>query len=148
MTTVPTVNIGALSAWYQLTHREDYKRLVPATYSILNHMKQNMAAMIAAREIHEYYIKDKEMTMKTVLKGISPETAEKLYSDPLYGMGNNVTLKEWIKPAMDKKPRDNPKYAEIQQHFGLSGTEMSLIYDSNSMLIKLTALIQRMCYSS
>ncbi len=144
MLTVPMANIGALSAWYQLTHREDFKRIVPATYTILNNMKQNMAAMIAAREMHEYYIKDKAMTMRTVLKDINPETAEKLYKDPLYGMGNNATLIEWVKPAMDKKPRNHPKYAEIQQHFGLSSTEMSLIYDPNSMLIKLTALMQHL----
>lgn len=87
METVASVNVGALSAWYQLTHREDYKRIVPVTYSILNHMKQNMAAMIAAREIFDYYIKDKAMTLRTVLKGIEAETAEKLYTDPLYGMG-------------------------------------------------------------
>lgn len=44
---------------------------------------------------------------------------------------------------MVKKPRNHPKYAEIQQHFGLSGAEMGIIYDPNSMLMKLTALMQR-----
>lgn len=56
---------------------------------------------------------------------------------------SNVTLAEWVKPAMAKKPRNHPKYAEIQQHFGLSGAEMSIIFDPNSMLLKLTALMQR-----
>ena len=68
-------------------HREDYKRIVPVTYTILNHMRENMAAMIAAREMYEFYIKDKKLTLRTVLKGISSITAEKLYTDPLYGMG-------------------------------------------------------------
>jgi len=143
MQTIPSVNIGALSAWYQLTHREDYKRIVPATYTILNNMRKNMAAMIAAREMFEYYIKNKELTLKTVLNGINKDTAEKLYSDPLYGIGSNVTLVEWIKPAMEKKPRNNPMYSEIQNHFGLTSQEMATIFDPNSMLIKLTALMQR-----
>ncbi len=87
METVATVNVGALSVWYQLTHREDYKRIVPVMYSILSHMKQNMAAMIAAREMFDYYIKDKAMTLRTILKSFTPEIAEKLYTDPLYGLG-------------------------------------------------------------
>lgn len=80
---MPTLNVGALSAWYQLTHREDYKRVVPVTYSILNHMRENMPALIAAREMHEFYLKDKNLTLGTVFKGIAPETAEILYNDPL-----------------------------------------------------------------
>jgi hypothetical protein len=56
----------------------------------------------------------------------------------------NTTLTEWVFPALEKKPRTHPKYAEIQQHFGLSGTEMAIIYDPSSMLLKLTSLMQRM----
>lgn len=61
----------------------------------------------------------------------------------LFKSFRNTTLTEWVFPALEKKPRLHPKYLEIQQHFGLSGTEMSLIYDPNSMLLKLTTLMQR-----
>lgn len=44
---------------------------------------------------------------------------------------------------MDKKIKNNTMYIELQQHFGLSGTEMAIIYDPNSMLMKLVALMQR-----
>lgn len=50
-------------------------------------MRENMPSLIAAREMFEFYIKDKKLTLETVLKGISSETAEILYKDPLYGFG-------------------------------------------------------------
>ena len=46
-------------------------------------MRENMPALIAAREMHEFYLKDKNLTLGTVFKGIAPETAEILYNDPL-----------------------------------------------------------------
>ena len=145
MKLVHTVNIGALSAWYQYRHREDYKRLVPLMYTIMDDMLTNIGSLIVAREIFELYIKDEALTKRTVLHFLSKEMANHVYNDSLYGMGNNFTLKEWIIPTWDSgRINEKPKYIEIRDYFGLTPTDMRNIYDPvNSVFMKLVAMGKR-----
>ena len=140
LVTVETINVGALSAWYQFGHKEEYKQLAPVMLNILKHMSKNLLFSIIAREIHDYYIKDKQLTLRTILKKIPEEKAIQIYDDPLYGMAKWETLKEWLAPAAEKQSDRNPKYAELADYFGLTKNDMLSIYSSNSVLKMLTNL--------
>lgn len=142
MRTVQTVNIGALSAWYQFGHKEDYKNLVPAVSGVLAHMQENIGPFIIAREIYDFYIKNETLTMRTILKDVSKDKAKKIYDDPIYGMKNWYTLKEWLNPTTVKPPRSHPKYTELMNYFGLTPDEMNSIYQANSVLQMLASLGQ------
>ena len=133
------VNIGALSAWYQITHRENYKRIYALLYNIISDMKSNIASTMAAREMYEYYFKDKTLVMRTILYSIP--NAESIYSDQYYGMGNNVTLYYWVLPALARKPNTHPMYIFLQSQFGLDPSTMARLYDPNSMLMRLILLM-------
>lgn len=132
--TVQTVNVGALSAWHQFGHKEDYKQLVPVVTDIVGHMRENLALFIISREVHEFYTKNKTLTRRTILKDLSEEKANRIYSDPLYGMGNWKTLREWLIPAAEKMSKDHPSYRKLADYFGLSDKEMFSLYSSHSIL--------------
>lgn len=146
MKTVQTVNIGALSLWYQLNNREDHKRLTQVINNIISHMKSNLRNFTAAREIYSYYIKNKDLTRKTVLKDLKDdEKANKIYTDPIYGMGNWITLKNWVDVVLGIKPDYSAKYEQLKAHFGLNNEEMFNLTNKNSMLAMLSALGQGKC---
>ena len=134
---IPTYNLGAISVWHQLSHQELYKRIIEVFRILFNDMKENLKAMIIAREIHNYYIKHEEVTIRTVLGGI--DNATRVYKDVVYGIGNNISLIEWIKPLLSKHIEAHPQYNKIKSYFRLSNKEMKKIYAPNSMLSKLIA---------
>eukprot|EP00826_Nyctotherus_ovalis_P018685 TRINITY_DN1562_c0_g2_i11.p2 TRINITY_DN1562_c0_g2~~TRINITY_DN1562_c0_g2_i11.p2 ORF type:complete len:121 (-),score=26.93 TRINITY_DN1562_c0_g2_i11:200-562(-) len=97
-------------------------------------MKENLALLIISREVHEFYIKDRTLTRRTILKDLSDEKANRIYTDPLYGMGNWKTLTEWLIPAAEKMSKDHPTYTKLADYFGLNEKEMFSLYSSHSIL--------------
>lgn len=101
-------------------------------------MKENLELSLIARAVHDYYIKDRNLTYRTILKGLPEEKRKQIYDDTLYGMGNWKTLKEWLVPASVKTSSEHPKYAELAAYFGLERNQMIVLLGSNAMLKMLT----------
>lgn len=141
LVSVPVYNLGAVAAWHQLSRQELYKRVIEVFRTLFEEMRENLTAAIAAREIYEYYMKYEETALKTVLQDI--EQALWVYRDKDHGMGNNVSLKEWVKPLLSKDAGAHPQYRKLGEYFNLTEEEMRRIYSRDSMLSRLVAFVKR-----
>ena len=95
---------------------------------------------MTALEAYNYYMKDKDMVMATILYDI--DQAEDVYSDPKYGMGNLESLAFWIPPAHEHKASMSPNYGILLTHFGLTPEKLDGIYDKKSMFYGLLLMIR------
>eukprot|EP00824_Muranothrix_gubernata_P000620 TRINITY_DN1071_c0_g1_i1.p1 TRINITY_DN1071_c0_g1~~TRINITY_DN1071_c0_g1_i1.p1 ORF type:complete len:1032 (+),score=156.14 TRINITY_DN1071_c0_g1_i1:3-3098(+) len=135
---IDSVNIGGLSAWYQLMNKEEYKLIVPIVSLLIRRMEENMVYILSAIEIHNYYIKDKELVLSSILS--KTKNAEQIYSDSTYGMGNINSMHYWIKPALENKPEEHPDYTTLKNYFGLTAEEMKTIFNGKNIWMNLVAL--------
>lgn len=83
-----------------------------------------------AANAYSYLFKNKDMVMKSVLKGVP--NAEKVYTDKTVGMDTVTKLYYWAR-LIDQDP-SAPQYVEMMKTTGLTAKQMDNIVGSRSML--------------
>lgn len=89
-------NLGGLSLWYQIANPLDFQLSFKMISLIHDQFKKiDFATRMNAANAYSYLFKDKKMTMKAVLGHMKEADAEKIYSDPVYGMDSPTKLYYW-----------------------------------------------------
>jgi hypothetical protein len=91
--------------------------------------KIDFATRMNAANAYSYLFKDKKMTFKAVLGHMKEADAEKIYSDPVYGMNSPTKLYYWAAAV-----KSTEYYAMLSLYFQLLPSDMEFIVGKASML--------------
>jgi hypothetical protein len=92
------LNLGALSLWYQIQNPFDFQMSFKMMSKLHDEfLKLDFPIRMNAANAYTYLFQHKDMVMASVLKGLSKEAAETLFSDKQFGMDTASKLYYWAK---------------------------------------------------
>ena len=86
--------MGALSVWYQMTHKPIFWLAFKAISQIRTALTNELKPRFYAYHAYFFMFNDEDFVYDNVLHGI--KKANLIYSDPLYGLNNISGLYWWV----------------------------------------------------
>jgi len=145
--TYDMINFGGLDVWYQMVNKPKFFKAWQAMTQVYEIMLQsNYINSIYGYNALEYFFKNEDDVKQYVMPNLDKDSQTALYTDEVYGLGNNAGLTAWSELALATKACEtDPNTQKIVDYFAklepkvtLDTAQLKLICSNGSMLRAIT----------
>ena len=132
------LNLGALSANYIVSDKEDFKEIYTILRDVADKMIGNLVPYVFSMNIYYAATQNKDIVMGSILLGIP--NPDEIINDKEMGISSIESLTKWILALQGGS--NSKSYAELKNHFKLNDDQMQQIIGPNSFIKALYSATQ------